>query len=331
MDHCGIDLGGKESQICLRDEQGTIRWEGRWGTASLPTFFKEMRPARVIIETTAEAFRVADAAKEAGHEVRVVPATLVKTLGVGARKTKTDRRDARVLSEVSTRIDLPSVHIPSAASRQRKTMAGVHDVLTGSRTKMVNNVRGWMRGQGLKPGRGGVETFTRRVRALGELPECISDELELIDVLSLKITASEKRFEKATKEDAVCRRLMTVPGVGPSTALRFVAAIDDIGRFPSAHKVEAYLGLAPGESSSSEKQQRLSITKAGPSTVRWVLIQAAWVLKTRCRGPEVRALQHWATEVEKRRGPRVAVVALARRLAGILFALWRDGTTFEPR
>ena len=98
----------------------------------------------------------------------------------------------------------------------------------------------------------------------------------------------------------------------------------------TALRLEAYLGLAPGESSSSERQQRLSITKAGPSTVRWVLIQSAWALRVRCRKPGARQLQLWAAEIEKRRGKRIATVALARRLAGILYALWRDGTQFDP-
>jgi transposase len=252
-------------------------------------------------------------------------------LGVGARRTKTDKRDARALSEVSTRIDLPSVHIPSARSREWKTMAGVHDALVSCRTKLINNVRGWLRGQARRPRSGTAEAFTERVRALGELPVYITSELNVIDALSEEIAASAKRFAALTKTDPVCKRLTTVPGVGPSTALRFVAALDVVTRFASAHKAEAYLGLSPGEKSSSERQQRLGITKAGSNSVRWVLIQAAWILRTCCRSPAARKLQLWAAEVEKRRGKGVATVALARKLAGILFALWRDGTEFKSR
>src|SRR5438477_12944310 len=125
--------------------------------------------------------------------------------------------------------------------------------------------------------------------------------------------------------------MMTVPGVGPSVAMRFVAAIDDVSRFESAEKVAAYLGLTPGESSSSEHQQRLSITKAGPSSVRWVLIQAAWVVQFRCRGDPVRPLKLWAAKIKERRGQLIATVALARKLAGICYALWRDGTNYAPQ
>jgi transposase len=129
MDHCAIDVGGKKSQICVRDSGGTIQFEGALETPALGDHLRQLPHCRVILETAAESFRIADQARAAGHEVRVVPATLVRTLGVGARRTKTDKRDARALSEVSTRIDLPSVHIPSARSREWKTMTGVHDAL----------------------------------------------------------------------------------------------------------------------------------------------------------------------------------------------------------
>jgi transposase len=333
MDHCAIDLGGRKSQVCVRSADGTVLFEGQQETSSLPRYLRELpQRCRVILETAAEAFRIADAAKAAGHEVRVVPATLVRTLGVGARRTKTDRRDALALSEVSCRIDLPSVHIPSAQSREWKTMCGMHDVLVATRTRLINNLRGWLRGQGCRRLRTGqTSSFAKRIRTLQPFPEYVTTQVDALEVLDEKIKTSEGRIVALARGSELCRRLMTVPGIGPSTAVRFVAAIDEVSRFESAHKVEAYLGLAPGESSSSERQQRLSITKAGPATVRWILVQAAWVLQMRCRSLEARPLQLWAAEVAKRRGRHAATVALARKLAGILYALWRDGTSYQLR
>ena len=119
---------------------------------------------------------------------------------------------------------------------------------------------------------------------------------------------------------------MTVPGVGPVTAMRFVAAIDDVSRFGGAHSVESYLGLVPGEHSSSERQHRTGITKAGATKLRWALVQASWSAR-RCRPHD--PMVAWATQVELRRGRRVAMVALARKIAGILYALWRDGSTYR--
>src|SRR5215831_7618551 len=178
MDHVAIDLGAKKSQICVRGADGQILEEKRWPTGDLEAYLAERPRSRVVVE----AFCVADAARRLGHETRVVPATLVKTLGVGARRLKTDQRDARTLSEVSCRIDLPSVHIPTAESRDRKTMCGMREALVGARTKIINNVRGWLRSRGRRIERGGRASLRQRVAAAweGPLPSYVERQLQVI-------------------------------------------------------------------------------------------------------------------------------------------------------
>ena len=135
MEHVAIDLGSRESHICRRASDGAILESKRTKTASLKAYFGRISsPARVIIEASAEAFQVADWAQEHGHDARVVPSTLSRTLGVGARGVKNDERDAHVLSEVSCRIDLPSIHLPSRLSREQKALAGSRDRLVAART-----------------------------------------------------------------------------------------------------------------------------------------------------------------------------------------------------
>ena len=119
---------------------------------------------------------------------------------------------------------------------------------------------------------------------------------------------------------------MTIPGVGPITALTYVAALDDVRRFEHSYRVHSYLGLAPGERSSSDRERRTSITKAGSTSVRRTLIQAAWVAWFRMGDdPMVR----WAKRIADRRGKQIAIVALARKLAGVMYALWRDESTYR--
>lgn len=334
MEHIAIDLGGNQSQICVRSSDGKIVQERSCATRRLKSYLRDSAKSRVILETCAEAFAVADAALTHGHEVRVVPATLVRALGVGSRRTKNDRRDAQILSEVSCRIDLPSVHIPSQPSRERKARCGMREALVSSRTMLINTVRGWLRGQGHTIGSGGAETFPRRVRrrfvekSATPLPGYVERQLRVIDGLSKEIEEANVELAKIAENDPTCRRLMTVPGVGPVTAIRYVAALDEIGRFPNAHAVESYLGLVPGEDSSSERRRRTSITKAGPAQVRRSLIQGCWSARRwRKNDPMVQ----WCYQVERRRGPKIAVVALARKIAGILYAIWRDGSTYDPR
>jgi transposase len=330
MDHIAIDLGGKASQICVRDGAGQIIDERRCRTPALAAYLATRPPSRVILETCSEAFGIADAALGVGHEVRVVPGTLVRSLGVGARRLKTDQRDARVLSEVSCRIDLPSVHVPSPTARAWKTLCGMREALVRSRTQLINTVRGWLRADARRPRSGDVASFARRVRALDDaaLPPYVARQLRAIAALTVAITEADRDLAALARTDPIARRLMTVPGVGPSTAVRFVAALDEVHRFRGAHAVESYLGLVPGEHSSAERTRRTGITKAGPSALRWCLVQAAWAARrTRRQDP----LHRWVDAVEQRRGTRVAVLALARKLAGILYALWRDGTVYEPR
>jgi transposase len=329
--HVAIDLGGRESQICIRQPDGTIAEERRVPTRDLPELVATWSRSRVVLETSSEAFRIADAALAAGHEVRVVPATLVKTLGVGSRGVKTDEKDARVLSEVSCRIDVPSVHIPSASSREMKSVCASREVLVQTRTKLVNSVRGWLRTQLWRIRGGYPGNFVDRVRGHAEklqevLPAHVERQLRLLDLLTEEIKDANRQVRTIAKESPLCVRLMTVPGVGAITAVRFVAALDQVQRFQSAHAVASYLGLTPGERSSSDSQHRTGITKAGSTALRWTLVQGAWTAMRMC--PKEPMVQ-WAQQTAARRGKFIAVVALARKMAGILFALWRDGTTYR--
>jgi transposase len=280
MQHIAIDLGGKESQICVRAADGQILREDRLATSSLKNFLRHQPPSRVILETCSEAFRIADAALECQHEVRVVPATLVRSLGVGARRIKTDRRDAQVLSEASCRIDLPSVHVPTQLARERRSMCGTREELIASRTSLINCVRGWARTQLIKLRTGASCSLSQRLRDAASkradgLPEHVERVLSVIDSLNEQIATADRELQALAENDPVCKRLMSVPGVGPVTSLRFVAALDDVSRFHNAHVVEGFLGLTPGENSSSERQRRTGITKAGPAPVRRTLTQAA--------------------------------------------------------
>jgi transposase len=290
-------------------------------------------PSRVVMEACAESYAVAAAAQRVGHEVRVVPGTLVRTLGVGARRLKTDRRDAQVLSEVSSRIDLPTVHLRSARSRERKTLCSMRQALVRSRTQMVNTVRGWLRLELVRVKSGQVESFAERVRetllARPEgVPGYVERQLAVIETLNGQIGAATEEIAQQAEQDEVCQRLMSVPGVGPVTAVRFMATLDTLERFVDGHRVGSYLGLTPSERSSSDRQRRGAITKAGQGEMRWLLVQAAWSLwRSRSGEPIVQ----WARGVAERRGRSIAIVALARKLGGILYAIWRDGTTYDPR
>jgi transposase len=206
--------------------------------------------------------------------------------------------------------------------------------LVAARTMFVNSVKGWARGRLLTIRGGNTSTFPQRMRdaALGEpegLPSYIERTLSTLEALNEQINQADKELNELAEADEVCRRLMTMPGVGPVTAMSFRASVDDVARFRNPHAVQSFLGLTPGENSTgvTRLENRLGLTKAGPSKVRTALIQAAWcAYRTRPTDPMVQ----WARKLAEKKKVQVAVCALARKMSGILYAMWRDGTDYNP-
>jgi len=153
-----------------------------------------------------------------------------------------------------------------------------------------------------------------------------------LQALQTELAQLETTLTAQARADGRVRRLMTVPGVGPLVALHYVAVLDTPARFGgSAARASAFVGLVPSEDSSAERRLKGHITKAGPRDLRALLVQASWVI-WRSRTEDARAWREWAHALAARRGRRIAVVALARRLSRVLYALWRDGTDFRaPR
>ena len=244
-------MGSRESQICIRnakgeiiaahtrDSRGTychrlgkpgkpnlhserereIVEERRHPTAMLGLLLSKREPgARVLLEASSEAFAVAEWAKRVGHEVRVVPATLVRALGVGERGLKNDQRDARKLSEMDCRMDVPSVHIPSAERRDQQARLTAREALVASRTQLVNVVRSYFRTQALPSVRATPKTLGKHVRAqLLNTPEGLPDYIEhllvALDTLNEQIANADEALKQLADTDPVCKRLQTMPGV----------------------------------------------------------------------------------------------------------------------
>ena len=333
MNHVAVDLGSRQSQVCVRSPGGQVLQQGRVRNLDLEEFFRQTEKSRVVLETCAEAFAVAMFAKAAGHEVRVVPSTLAPSLGVGQRGVKSDKRDAQNLSMASCRMEeLPQVHVPSAFARELRAQLASRDLLVRARTQLTNHVRGWGRTELLEIPKATREAFPEKAfKAAVERPAGLPRHIErvLLGLSGLKtlLDEADEELDTLTTSDPVCKRLRSVPGVGPVTSASFRAALDTVERFTSAHSVESYLGLTPGERSSGETKQRTGITGAGPTRVRATLVQAAWCAwRTRPDDPMV----VWARELAKRRPKQVAIVALARKMAGILYAVWKNETTYNP-
>ena len=211
-------------------------------------------------------------------------------------------------------------------------MLSVRRELIESRTRAISLARAITRAAGLRIRGGRTEMFLDRLGAL-ELPETMRATLvplrSAIDTLNQELATADERFTTLAADDPVATRLMTMPSIGPITASAFVAALDDATRFDNAAQVTSYLGLVPREYSSGERQHRGHVLRSAHPQVQSLLIQAAWRMM-RSRDARTAGLRAWADAIAGRRGKRVAMVALARRLARILFAMWRDQVDYQP-
>ena len=333
MEHIGIDVHKKESQLCILTEEGeVIERRIRTERARFAAVLGERAPARVLLEASTESEWVASGLEELGHTVVVADPNYAAMYATRSRRVKTDRRDARAGRGVSARAYRPA-HRTSAARRQLRAELTAREALVRTRARYISVIGAMLRREGVRVASGSAAAFLRRLEALTlppPLAAAVAPLRALMVPLNAQIAAAEARLAAGVHADDVMRRLTTVPGVGPVTATTFVATLDTVVRFAGPHQVAAYLGLVPSERSSGERQHRGAITKAGNRRARQILVQAAWGM-LRTRGPEAAALRAWAQQLAACRGKNVAVVGLARRIAGILYALWRDGTAYEAR
>jgi transposase len=333
MDHVGIDIHKNQSQVCILTEAGgMVERRIRTERIRFGELFGGMPRARIVIEASTESEWVARCLEEAGHEVIVADPNFAPMYATRSRRVKTDRRDARTLAEACRVEVYRPAHRTSDAQRQVRAQLAVREALVRTRSRYISVVRSLLRREGLRVRGGEARTLGRRVGEL-EVPPALASAIEpllvVLEDVNEQIAWADQELARRVREDADLRRLTTLPGVGPVTSTTFKATLDEVARFRGASQVAAYLGLVPRERSSGEKQQRGHITKAGNSRARTLLIEAAWLI-LRGKRDDTTALREWAEQIARRRGKRIAAVALARRLARILFAMWRDATAYAP-
>jgi transposase len=330
MDTIGLDLHKRESQLCVLTEAGEIV-ERRIHTSRerFTVVLGGRPPARILLEASTESEWVARHLETLGHEVIIADPNFAPMYATRRRGVKTDRRDARTLAEACRLGAYRRAHRASDGQRHVRAELAVRDALIRTRTRTVALAKALIRRDGLRLPSGGPAHTEAKLAAL-PLPPALAAELAPLRALwapvNTQIAAADARLAHVAAGDPVVGQLMTAPGIGPVTAVAFVATLDDVTRFASAHQVEAYLGLTPREYSSGE-QRRGRISKTGNARMRYLLVEAAWrVLRT--KDPAAAALRAWAEGIAQRRGRSVAAVALARRLAGVLYAMWRDGKDY---
>jgi transposase len=334
MENCGLDLHKMESQLCIVNESGQVVLERRIRSRR-EEFAKLLgnRPRlKILLESSTESEWAARALEELGHEVIVADPNFAPMYATRNKRVKTDKRDAAALAQACRLGAYRPAHRVSDAQQHVRTRLSVRQLMVESRTSFIAQASALLRRSGYRLKTGEAASFPKRVRALalpGKLLSQIAPALRMIVCLNEQIEEVEELLALATRDDADVQRLQTMPSVGPITSAALVAAFDGAQRFHSVQQARSYLGLVPRELSSGEHQRRGHITKVGNRRVRALLVQAAWGI-LRSHQQAIAPLKQWAAQLAARRGKRLAVVALARRIGGILWAMLRDGRDYSP-
>lgn len=334
MRSVGLDLGARHIAFCEVREGVVIE---RASVRSLEQLKSRIGPncppARVAFEASREAWHVHDTLVAWGHDAKMIDTTRVRALGVGHHKRKNDALDAEVAARAVDAGRIPEAHVLSPERRAMRAQLSVRGALVETRAHYITTIRGLARAVGVLLPTCAPENFVGKVResSLDEATRAlIAPLLAVLVGLEAELTKVEYTLSQMATREPIIGLLATVPGVGLIVASTFVSVIDEAKRFKSAQSVGAYLGLAPSEATSGGPGKRRlgSITKHGNTYARTMLVQSAWhVLRSRNMDDP---LFQWADRIAKTRNKKIAAIALARKLAGVLWAMWRDGTAYDP-
>ncbi|MER8421199.1 IS110 family transposase [Mesorhizobium sp. M1329] len=330
----GLDVSLEETAICVVDESGRIVKEGRAASEPRP-LYEALRKIDLPLERIGLEACSLTAWLYDGIRAEGLPAICIETRQANAAmKTmpnKTDRNDARALAQIMRTGWYRQVHVKSQQCRLwRSLLVARRTVLNEMRT-IENVVRAILREAGIKLGTPGRAAFAHRVRELIGADTVI---MALVEPLLAIVATMLREFGRLTKQvfniarkEQVCRRLMSVPGVGPITALAFRATVDQPDRFRRSRDVGAHLGLTPARYQSGETDIQGKVSRCGDELARTALYEAADSLLLLSR--KWSSLRAWGMNVAKRRGMAIARVAVARKLAVILHRMWSDATAFR--
>lgn len=336
MDYfAGLDVSMEETHICVVDREGAIIFEASAKTssteiASVLSTVADCR--RVVFETGRMAPTLFHGLTAAGVPVVCIESRQAYQTLKSLKANKTDRNDAQGLAHLARTGFFKPVHVKSLPAHAIRSLIAARKKLVGQRVTLENQIRGLAVVFGVRLPRGLSPAFVDQVLSMSDGIDGLAGAMRGLVAARVAVLAAvaaiDADIRRLTRASDACRRLMTIPGVGPITALAFAAAIDDPSRFNRSRDVGAYLGLVPRRHQSGEVDYVGRISKCGDRRLRTLLYEAANVMLTRYKAPL--KLKDWAFAIAKRSTMRQARVALARRLAVIMHAMLRDNTEFKP-
>ena len=335
MDHfAGLDVSVKETSVCIVDDVGKIVREVKVASEPEALLAVLKNPAYHFKRIGLEAGPLSQwlYSALAGAELPVICVETRHMRAVlKAQINKTDRNDARGIAQMMRAGLYRPVHVKRLRSQKLRMLLTHRKLLQAKAIAVENDLRATLRNFGLKVGVVGTVKFEARIK---ELVEDVPDLAVLVEpllvvrrVLREQISVLHRRLLAIVRDDDVCRRLMTVPGVGPVVALTYRVTVDVPVRFRKSKSVGAVFGLTPSRHQSGESDRPGAISRCGDEMMRSMLYEAAQILLV--RSTKWSWLKAWAMKIASHRGMKKAIVALARRLAVIMHRIWVNGTAFR--
>ena len=333
--YVGLDVALRSVSACVIDDQGEIIKEAKLDS-EVEAIVTWLAPIRHGIEIVGLEAGTLTQYLTYGFQAAGYPIVCMEARGVHAAlqamRNKTDKNDARGIAQILRTGWYRSVHVKSIESHHTRALLSSRKAVLNKCIDLENEVRGLFKVFGIKlPPKLKHGAFDGAVRETIEADPALSHALiPLLDarlVLYRTFLEMDRRARKMAQEDEICRRLMTVPGIGAISALTFKSAVDDPKRFKRSRTVGAHFGMTPRRFQSGEMDNMGHISKAGDRGVRIVLYAAANALLTRTTGWS--PLKAWGMQLMKTKGRKRALVAVSRKLAVILHRMWIDGNDFQ--
>jgi transposase len=298
----------------------------------LLSFFAKLAvPVEVVMEACGGSHHWGRTLQAMGYRVRLIPAQYVKPF---VKRSKNDRNDAEAISEAATRPGMREVAVKSAEAQARAMLLSVRELLVRQRTQLTNALRGHATEMGLVApvGNKGLATLRTEIETDDTLPASATEALQLlgseIDRLETRLAVIDKKLMAQHKADPDSRRLAAIPGIGPIGALSFAFRVD-ASQFKSGRHFAAWLGLAPREASTGGKQRLVGISRAGNERLRQLLVLGATAV-IRFATPGSPGKSAWLLSLLERKPRKLVAVALANKMARILWAMLTRGEDYRP-
>lgn len=331
-----IDLAKSVFEIGISDRPGNLKKTVRLSREQLLEFMAKQPRSNVVMEACGSSHHWGRQFQECGHEVRLLPPLAVRPY---VQRSKTDRTDVKGMLEASRNTAIKAVPVKTESQQQLTALHRIRAAWMETRTMRINSMRGLLREFGIIFPVGTKAFFDRVGETIEDaqvsipmgMRATLSELLKEIRELERRIDSVEKQLKAIAAQTPVIKRLLTIPGVGLLTATALAGFVGEVGRFASGRHFASYLGLTPLEHSSGSRRHLGRISKHGDRYLRTLLIHGGRaVLAAARRKKKPERLGAWAVAVADRRGNNKAAVALANKLARIVWAVWKSGKVFQP-